>query len=96
MEKIGVIGAGITGLFSALNLALDGYDVTLFDREYILSGTSGKFHGMLHSGSRVLLGVVIGAEYPVASSYIAEVTPDNKRGYYLALVNVFFSIGAIF
>jgi MFS family permease len=45
--------------------------------------------------SRVLLGVVIGAEYPVASSYIAEVTPDNKRGYYLALVNVFFSIGAI-
>ena len=52
MEKIGVIGAGITGLFSALNLALDGYDVTLFDREYILSGTSGKFHGMLHSGSR--------------------------------------------
>ena len=43
MEKIGVIGAGITGLFSALNLALDGYDVTLFDREYILSGTSGGY-----------------------------------------------------
>ncbi len=89
MEKIGVIGAGITGLFSALNLALDGYDVTLFDREYILSGTSGKFHGMLHSGSRYSVNDKESAIECIrentllsntASSYIR-----NTGGYYLAL-----------
>ncbi len=45
--------------------------------------------------SRVLLGVVLGAEYPVANSYIAEVTPDDKRGFYLAFATVFFSVGSI-
>lgn len=45
--------------------------------------------------SRVLLGIVLGAEYPVANSYIAEVTPNEKRGYYLAMATVFFSTGSI-
>ena len=45
--------------------------------------------------SRLLLGIVLGAEYPVANSYIAEVTPDEKRGFYLAMATVFFSIGSI-
>ena len=45
--------------------------------------------------SRIFLGIVLGAEYPVANSYIAEVTPDEKRGFYLAMATVFFSIGSI-
>jgi len=45
--------------------------------------------------SRVLLGIVLGAEYPVANSYIAEVTPSDKRGFYLAFATVFFSVGSI-
>ncbi len=45
--------------------------------------------------SRILLGIILGAEYPVANSYIAEVTPDEKRGFYLALAAVFFSVGSI-
>lgn len=45
--------------------------------------------------SRVFLGMVLGAEYPVANSYIAEVAPREKRGYYLAMATVFFSIGSI-
>lgn len=45
--------------------------------------------------SRILLGIVLGAEYPVANSYIAEETPYEKRGFYLAMATVFFSIGAI-
>ncbi|MEM0139869.1 MAG: MFS transporter [Ferroplasma sp.] len=45
--------------------------------------------------SRILLGIVLGAEYPVANSYIAELSPDKKRGFYLAMATVFFSIGAI-
>ncbi len=45
--------------------------------------------------SRILLGIVLGAEYPVANSYIAEETPYEKRGFYLAMATVFFSIGSI-
>jgi len=89
MEKIGVIGAGITGLFSALNLALDGYDVTLFDREYILCGTSGKFHGMLHSGSRYSVNDAESAKECIHENILLSNTASsfikNTGGYYLAL-----------
>ncbi|WP_337860411.1 FAD-dependent oxidoreductase [Ferroplasma sp.] len=89
MEKIGVIGAGITGLFSALNLALDGYDVTLFDRDYILSGTSGKFHGMLHSGSRYSVNDNESAKECIQENNLLSSTASNfiknTGGYYLAL-----------
>ncbi|QGA53659.1 FAD-dependent oxidoreductase [Sulfolobus sp. E5-1-F] len=47
-----VIGGGISGLFTALDLALRGIDVALVERGDIGSGTSGKFHGLLHSGAR--------------------------------------------
>ncbi|BAB59996.1 anaerobic glycerol-3-phosphate dehydrogenase subunit alpha [Thermoplasma volcanium GSS1] len=52
MEKIAVVGAGITGLFTAYYLSASGFDVEVFDKGDIASGTSGKFHGMLHSGAR--------------------------------------------
>lgn len=47
-----VIGGGANGLFTALDLALRGIDVTLVERRDIGSGTSGRFHGLLHSGAR--------------------------------------------
>ncbi len=47
-----VIGGGANGLFTALDLALRGIDVTLVERGDIGSGTSGRFHGLLHSGAR--------------------------------------------
>lgn len=88
MEKIGVIGAGITGLFSALNLALDGYNVTLFDRDYIISGTSGKFHGMLHSGSRYSVNDRQSAIECIQENKLLSSTASsfikNTGGYYLA------------
>jgi len=49
---IAVIGAGLSGLFTTLYLANAGYSVSLFDRGLPGSGTSGKFHGLLHSGAR--------------------------------------------
>ena len=51
-NEIAVIGAGSTGLFTALDLKLRGFEVSLFDRSVAGSGTSGKFHGLLHSGAR--------------------------------------------
>lgn len=47
-----VIGGGTTGVFSCLDLALRGVRVALLEKGELGSGTSGKFHGMLHSGAR--------------------------------------------
>jgi glycerol-3-phosphate dehydrogenase len=47
-----VIGAGFTGCAVAHDLALRGLKVTVVDRGEIASGTSGRTHGLLHSGGR--------------------------------------------
>ena len=48
---IGIIGTGWTGCHLALELAKDGYQVTLFDKgDNILSGVSGDFGIRLHRG----------------------------------------------
>ncbi|WP_226010315.1 FAD-dependent oxidoreductase [Halomicrobium salinisoli] len=47
-----VIGGGATGAGVARDLALRGLDVTLADRDGLGSGTSGRSHGLLHSGAR--------------------------------------------
>ena len=47
-----IIGAGYTGVATAHDLALRGFDVTVVERGSIASGTSGRTHGLLHSGGR--------------------------------------------
>ena len=47
-----VIGGGATGTGVARDLAMRGVDVTLVDRGGLGSGTSGRSHGLLHSGAR--------------------------------------------
>jgi glycerol-3-phosphate dehydrogenase len=47
-----VIGGGATGVGVARDLALRGVDVTLAERGGLASGTSGRSHGLLHSGAR--------------------------------------------
>ena len=47
-----VIGGGATGTGLARDLAMRGVDVTLVDRGGLGSGTSGRSHGLLHSGAR--------------------------------------------
>ena len=47
-----VIGGGATGAGVAWDAALRGYDVVLVDRRDLAEGTSGRFHGLLHSGGR--------------------------------------------
>ena len=50
-----VVGGGATGVFTCLDLALRGIKVVLVERGGLGSGTSGKFHGMLHSGARYVV-----------------------------------------
>ncbi|MEF8857489.1 MAG: glycerol-3-phosphate dehydrogenase/oxidase [Halolamina sp.] len=48
-----VIGGGATGVGIARDLAMRGVDVTLLERgEGLNAGTSGRSHGVLHSGAR--------------------------------------------
>lgn len=51
-EKVLVIGAGSSGLFTSIELAMRGFEVALVERGTAGAGTSGKFHGLLHSGAR--------------------------------------------
>jgi glycerol-3-phosphate dehydrogenase len=47
-----IIGGGATGGALAHDLALRGLKVTLVERHEVTSGTSGRHHGLLHSGGR--------------------------------------------
>jgi glycerol-3-phosphate dehydrogenase len=47
-----VIGGGATGVGVAWDAALRGYEVVLVERGDLAIGTTGRFHGLLHSGGR--------------------------------------------
>lgn len=47
-----IIGGGGTGAAVAHDLALRGFRVTLVERGEVTSGTTGRHHGLLHSGAR--------------------------------------------
>jgi glycerol-3-phosphate dehydrogenase len=47
-----IVGGGGTGTGAARDLAARGIDVTLVERGGLASGTSGRSHGLLHSGAR--------------------------------------------
>ncbi|WP_437763100.1 FAD-dependent oxidoreductase [Sorangium sp. So ce281] len=46
-----VVGAGIAGLMTALRLAHAGERVIVLEQHQIASGSTGKNHGIIHSGS---------------------------------------------
>ena len=52
MEHIVIIGGGGTGAAISHDLVLRGFKVSLFERGELLSGSTGRHHGLLHSGAR--------------------------------------------
>ncbi len=50
-----VIGGGSTGAGVAWDAARRGLHVTLVDRGDLATGTTGRFHGLLHSGGRYVV-----------------------------------------
>ncbi|MGM0592246.1 MAG: anaerobic glycerol-3-phosphate dehydrogenase subunit GlpA [Halobacteriota archaeon] len=50
--EVVVIGGGSTGTGTARDLAMRGLDVTLVERGNLTNGTTGRMHGLLHSGGR--------------------------------------------
>ena len=50
--QVVVIGGGVTGTGVLRDLAMRGIKALLFERDNLASGTTGNFHGLLHSGGR--------------------------------------------
>src|SRR4051812_8087176 len=72
-----VIGGGATGAGVAWDAALRGYDVVLVDRADLAEGTSGRFHGLLHSGGRYVVKDRIAAEECIVeNALLRELIPD--------------------
>ncbi|MDA8053482.1 MAG: MFS transporter, partial [Deltaproteobacteria bacterium] len=46
--------------------------------------------------SRFIIGIAVGADYPVSNSYITEIAPQGLRGKYLAFSGLSFGLGSIF
>src|SRR4051812_36707458 len=65
-----VIGGGATGAAAAWDAALRGFDVILVDRADLAEGTSGRFHGLLHSGGRYVVKDPLAAEECVAENAV--------------------------
>jgi glycerol-3-phosphate dehydrogenase len=62
-----VIGGGATGAAAAWDASLRGLDVILVERLDLAEGTSGRFHGLVHSGGRYVV-----KDAPAARECIAE------------------------
>lgn len=50
-----VIGGGSTGAGVVRDAAMRGYSAILVDRSDLAQGTTGRFHGLLHSGGRYVV-----------------------------------------
>jgi glycerol-3-phosphate dehydrogenase len=91
-----VIGGGATGVGVAWDAASRGFDVTLVERSDLAEGTSGRFHGLLHSGARYAVKDPLAARECAAENAILRVvvpdciedtgglfvaTPEDDPGY---------------
>jgi glycerol-3-phosphate dehydrogenase len=69
-----VIGGGATGTGVAWDAALRGFKVVLVERRDIVHGTSGRFHGLLHSGGRYAVKDPHGARECIQENKILRYT----------------------
>ncbi len=86
-----VIGAGFTGCALAYDLALRGFAVTVVERGEICSGTSGRTHGLLHSGARYCVNDQEAARECIDENIIlrriAKQCIEFNQGIFLAITN---------
>lgn len=86
-----VIGAGFTGVATAHDLAMRGFDVTVVDRGPIANGTSGRTHGLLHSGGRYCVkDQEAGRECIEENIILRKIVPqviERNEGLFVALTD---------
>ena len=83
-----VIGGGATGAGVLRDLAMRGLRATLVERGDFTSGTSGRYHGLLHSGARYVESDPISARHCIEENAvlrrIAPATIEPTGGYFVA------------
>jgi glycerol-3-phosphate dehydrogenase len=82
-----VIGGGATGSGVAWDAATRGFDTILVERKDLAEGTTGRFHGLLHSGGRYAVKDRLAAEECIHENHILRrVAPDaieDTGGYFV-------------
>jgi len=83
-----VIGGGATGAGVLRDLAMRGLRALLVERGDFASGTSGRYHGLLHSGARYIESDPISARHCIQENgilrRIAPATIEPTGGYFVA------------
>ena len=83
-----VIGGGATGAGVAWDAALRGLSTVLLERRDLADGTSGRFHGLLHSGARYVVKDPRAAEECIAENVVlrrvAAATMEDTGGLFVA------------
>ncbi len=81
MTDVIVIGGGATGCGVAWDLSLRGLRVTLLERGGLASGSSGRFHGLVHSGARYAVSdPAAAAQCARESAVLARIAPRLVHG----------------
>ena len=83
-----VIGGGATGAGVLRDLAMRGLSALLVERGDFASGTSGRYHGLLHSGARYVESDPVSARHCIEENAvlrrIAPATIEPTGGYFVA------------
>jgi glycerol-3-phosphate dehydrogenase len=84
-----VVGGGATGAGVARDAAMRGLRTVLVERGALASGTTGRFHGQLHSGARYVVADATSARECVSESAIlrriAPAYVDDTGGVFVLL-----------
>ncbi|HET9847327.1 MAG TPA: anaerobic glycerol-3-phosphate dehydrogenase subunit GlpA [Candidatus Dormibacteraeota bacterium] len=84
-----VIGGGSTGAGTLRDLAMRGIDAVLVEKGDLASGTTGRSHGLLHSGGRYCVNDLAAAIECVEEGRIlrriARTTIEDTGGYFVSV-----------
>lgn len=84
-----VIGGGATGAGVLLDLSLRGLRAVLAEQSDLATGTSGRYHGLLHSGGRYVVRDAASAQECIEENIIVRrMAPhaiENTSGLFVAL-----------
>ncbi|MGE5139214.1 MAG: anaerobic glycerol-3-phosphate dehydrogenase subunit A [Rudaea sp.] len=82
-----VIGGGATGIGVAWDAALRGFSVTLVEKRDLTHGTTGRYHGLLHSGGRYVVKDPLSAAQCISENRILRRTHahciEDTGGYFV-------------
>lgn len=88
VPRVVVVGGGVTGAAVAYDLAQRGLRVTLLERGSIGSGTSGRTHGLLHSGCRYVRDPEVARECYLENVTLRRIAPflfEKNGGLFVAV-----------